>query len=101
MLDIAENCFMRIAEAIKAKGLTVRGVFSRQIIREETDDGIDEVELLTPVGFLEGVKHLGIRDFKELDVACLMKILSKSDLEDAILLQELIIIMENFGINET
>ena len=53
---------------------------------------------MTPMGFLEGVKHLGIRDLTEQDVTCLMRILTKPDLENAIMLQELIIIMENFGI---
>jgi hypothetical protein len=47
---------------------------------------------------LEGVKALGISDLEEVDVGCLMRILTKPDLENAILLQELIIIMENFGI---
>jgi hypothetical protein len=50
------------------------------------------------MGFLEGVKQLGITDLQEIDVVCLMRILTKPDLENAILLQELIIIMENFGI---
>ena len=41
---------------------------------------------MTPMGFLEGVKHLGIRDLTERDVTCLMRILTKPDLENAILL---------------
>lgn len=56
------------------------------------------MELLSPIGFLEGVKGLGISDLEEIDVACLMRILTKPDLENAIMLSELIIIMENFGI---
>ena len=55
---------------------------------------------MSPVGFLEGVKALGIDNLEEIDVACLMRILTKPDLENAILLQELIIIMENFGIQD-
>ena len=55
---------------------------------------------MSPVGFLEAVKEtLGITDLQELDVACLMRILTKPDLENAIMLSELVIIMENFGIN--
>jgi hypothetical protein len=53
---------------------------------------------MSPMGFLEGVKQLGIKDLTERDVTCLMRILTKPDLENAILLQELVIIMENFGI---
>ena len=101
MLDIAEGCFMRIAEAIITKGSNVREAFSKQIMQQiiKQDNGEEEeIELLSPLGFLEGVKALGISDLEEVDVGCLMRILTKPDLENAILLQELIIIMENFGI---
>lgn len=95
MLDIAEKCFMRIAEAIIAKGLSVREAFRKHIVSDE-----EEIELVSPIGFLEAVKALGVADLEEVDVACLMRILTKPDLENAILLQELIIIMENFGISD-
>jgi hypothetical protein len=58
------------------------------------------VELLSPIGFLEGIKELGIMDLEEVEVACLMRVLTKPNLENAILLKELIVIMENFGILE-
>jgi hypothetical protein len=90
MLDIAEKCFMRVADAIIAKGITVREAFRKQIIKElaASEDGgqQEELELLSPIGFLEGVKALGIGDLEEIDVACLMRILTKPDLENAILL---------------
>ena len=61
----------------------------------------DEViELLSPIGFLEGVKDLGITDLEELEVACLMRVLTKPELENAIMLKELIVIMDNFGIQD-
>lgn len=56
------------------------------------------MELLSPIGFLEGIKDLGITDLEEVEVACLMRVLTKPNLENAILLKELIVIMENFGI---
>lgn len=58
------------------------------------------MELLSPIGFLEGVKELGLTDLEEVEVACLMRVLTKADLENAILLRELIVIMENFGIQD-
>ena len=104
MLDVAEKCFVRIAEAIIASGLSVRSAFQRYIIREqvEAEDGADAetIELLSPIGFLEGIKDLGITDFEEVEVACLMRVLTKQDLENAILLRELIVIMDNFGIKD-
>ena len=58
------------------------------------------LELISPIGFLEGIKDLGITELEEIEVACLMRVLTKPNLDNAILLKELIIIMENFGIFE-
>jgi len=58
------------------------------------------VELISPIGFLESIKNLGIMDLEELEVACLMRVLTKPNLDNAILLKELQIIMENFGISD-
>jgi len=98
MLDIAERCFMRIAEAILEERVSVRQAFQPFIIREEFEG--EYLELLSPIGFLEGVKELGVTDLEEVEVACLMRVLTKADLENAILLRELIVIMENFGIQD-
>ena len=57
-----------------------------------------ELEMLSPVGFLEGIKDLGVTDLEEVEVACLLRVLTKPNLANAILLQELIVIMENFNI---
>lgn len=60
MLDIAEKCFMRIADAIIAKEITVRDAFKKHITKEVAQTAVgenqEEVELITPMGFLEGVK---------------------------------------------
>jgi hypothetical protein len=57
MLDIAEKCFMRIADAILGHGINVREAFKKHI---STPSGGDEY--ISPQGFLEGVKSLGIAD---------------------------------------
>ena len=99
MLDVAEKCFVRIAEAIIKKGVSVRQAFLSFIIKEEMEDGT-VIELLSPIGFLEGIKELGITDLEEVEMACLMRVLTKPDLDNAILLRELIVIMENFSIQD-
>jgi hypothetical protein len=58
------------------------------------------VHTLSPISFLEGIKGLGIIDLEEVEVACLMRVLTKPQLDNHILLSELIQIMENFGIFE-
>ncbi len=74
----------------------MRQAFASFIIKEEIE-GMD-LELLSPIGFLEGIKELGVVDLEEVEVACLMRVLTKPNLENAILLKELVVIMENFGI---
>jgi hypothetical protein len=98
MLDIAEGCFVKIADAIIQKGISVRKAFSKFIIKEDLEGQI--LELLSPIGFLEGIKDLGVTELEEVEVACLMRVLTKPDLENAILLRELTVIMENFGIKD-
>ena len=56
------------------------------------------LELLSPRGFLEGVRDIGFDDVTELEAACLMKVLAKPELENSVILNEFVLIMENFGI---
>lgn len=55
MLDVAESCFIRMAQLMLQKQLTIRQVFAPLAIPEQFPDGT-VIELLTPIGFLEGVK---------------------------------------------
>jgi hypothetical protein len=55
---------------------------------------------MSPVSFLEAIRELGIDDLEEIDVACLMRVLAKPNMDGHILLTELIVIMENFGLND-
>lgn len=96
MIDVAEKIFIRIAEEIIAQKLTVRKVLQRNIFDAEIDG--EQFELLSPMGLIEGIKELGITDLTEQEVDYLLKVLSKPELDGAILMQELLQIMENFGL---
>mmetsp|Transcript_31960 Transcript_31960/g.31229 ORF Transcript_31960/g.31229 Transcript_31960/m.31229 type:complete len:201 (+) Transcript_31960:302-904(+) len=87
MLDVAEKCFYRIAQEIINRNYNTKKAFGKHIVIEEIE-GMN-LELLSPVGFLEGIKDLGIVDLEEVEVACLMRVLTKPNLENAILLKEL------------
>ena len=51
------------------------------------------------MGFLEGVKEAaGIEDLSEMEAACLLRVLAKPELDNAIILNEFTMIMENFGV---
>lgn len=41
---------------------------------------------------------MGIDDLAEFEVACLMRVLAKPELDSCVILNEFIMIMENFGV---
>lgn len=97
MLDIAEHCFIKLAEFMLERNRSVRGIFTKFSIPEQFPDGTI-LELMSPIAFLEGIKEIGMDDLSEMEAACLLRVLTKPELESAIILNELILIMENFGV---
>ena len=97
MLDVAEACFIRMSELMLTRGRTVRGIFTKYSVPEMFPDRTI-LELLNPISFLEGVREAGLEDLQEMEAACLMRVLSKPELDNAIILNELVLIMENFGV---
>ena len=97
MLDIAEAIFIKMADLMIEKGRSVRGVFTKYSTPEVFPDQT-MLELLSPAGFLEGIKETGVEDLQEFEVACLMRVLAKPELENAVILSEFAMIMENFGV---
>ena len=98
MIDIAENCLIKIAEALLQHNVSIRVLYQSEIVSEEIEG--QKIELLSPLSFLEGIKALELNEFSELEIACLMNILAKPQLDNAILVDELVQIFENFGIVE-
>lgn len=97
MLDIAEHCFIRVAEMLLERNKSARAVFTKYSVPEQFPDGTI-LELMSPIAFLEGVKEAGMEDLSEMEAACLLRVLAKPELENAIILNEFIMIMENFGV---
>jgi hypothetical protein len=67
MIRIAENCLMRISDELAAKDMTIKDLFAEHIMVEVIED--QDIELLAPIHFIEGIKKLGISDFTELEIA--------------------------------
>ena len=44
------------------------------------------------------MRDTGFEDVTEMEAACLMKVLAKPELDNAVILNEFVLIMENFGI---
>ena len=97
MLDIAEHCFIRMAEMMLQTNRSARSIFTKYSIPEQFPDGTI-LELMSPIAFLEGAKEAGMEDLSEMEAACLLRVLAKPELENAIILNEFVMIMENFGV---
>lgn len=72
-------------------------MFLKYSVPEQFKDG-SVLELISPRGFLEGIRDVGFDDVTELEAACLMKVLAKPELDNQIILNEFVLIMENFGV---
>lgn len=62
-LEIAEECFSKIAQLMKSKNTTVINHFKDYIASQvaETEDGQEfEIVYIHPMGFLEGLQNLGL-----------------------------------------
>ena len=88
---------MRIADLLHMHQRTVKQALLKYAQPEQFKDG-SVLELISPRSFLDGVKDIGFDDVTELEAACLMKVLAKPELENSVILNEFVLIMENFGI---
>lgn len=100
MLDVAEAIFIKLADLMIKKSLTIRQVFTRYSVPEIFSDRTI-LELLSPPGLLEGIKDVGLGELQDFEIACLMRVLAKPELDNAVILNEFVMIMENFGVNDT
>jgi len=101
-LDIAEKCFSKMAEAMKRNKTTTINHFKDYISSQvvETEEGQEfEIVYIPPIEFLQGIEKLGL-NLTEQEIKCLMIILVKPELDNVILVQDLCMVMENFGIEE-
>lgn len=97
VIDVAEQIFVKIAEQIvKQERRSIREVFLGQIFEAEIEG--QAIELLSPMGLLDGIKELGIDDLTEKEIAYLLRVLTKPELDGAIVVPEFLQIMENLGL---
>lgn len=55
--------------------------------------------MIVPSAFFEAIRlELGILELSDLEAACMLRVLSKPELGNAIILNEFALIMENFGV---
>jgi hypothetical protein len=61
-------------------------------------EGEQNIEIIEASNFLESMKNLGLATLSEIEIACLMRVLTKPEINHSIVLNELIMVMENFGL---
>lgn len=82
---MAESIFIQIAEEIiKQDVSSIRELFDDQIFEAEISGQV--LELLTPQGLIDGIKRLGIDNLSDKEVQYLLRVLTKPELEGAIVM---------------
>lgn len=93
MFQIAENALLKVAHCFLIRGTTVNELFNNHITEVQFEE--HRLPVISPEIFIEGLKVLEIENMTELELACLMNVLVKPQLENGILVEELESIIEN------
>ena len=93
MFQIAENALLKVAHWFLSRGTTVSELFKSHIQLIQYEE--HELPVISPEIFIEGLKVLEIENMTELELACLMNVLVKPQLDNGILVEELESIIEN------
>ena len=103
MLDIAEQAFTLISQTLLARNLTVRQTFGGEDMIHVLPEfeGEQNVEVMTSDDFFTRCYEIGVPDLDQIQVECVMRVLGKQELSNAITLNELEILMANVGPQET
>ena len=94
MFQIAENALLKIAHWFYIRQTTVSELYGQHIIELEYDENT-KLPVISPEIFIEGLKALEVENISELELACLMQVLVKPQLNNGILIEELESIIKN------
>lgn len=64
------------------------------------DVGGDDIDVIPVNVFLASLKKLEINNFSDMDIKCLLKVFTTSDLPEKIKIENLKSLLSNFGVNE-
>ena len=100
ILDTANNIIKELAEKLLENQWSVKDVFDHQKLIHyiESYDGEQNVKAISPKNFLGRLDQVGFKEIKHIQVACLMRILGKSDQDNAILFKELSKLLESYNV---
>lgn len=100
MLDIAENILRELAEKLLESDWSVKDVFDHPKLVHVIPnyDSVENVVAISAQNFLGRMYQIGFQEITQLQVACMMRVLGKYDLENAILFDDLMTLLENYGV---
>ena len=100
MIDIAEKILSQLASNMIKSKWTVKDVFGqpKELLQVVKDAEGKNVEVISPQHFLGRVYQTGIQALSDLQIACLIRVIGKPELNDFVKYSELKMLLENFGV---
>jgi len=98
MIDIAEQALARISQEMLRKNITLTELFKDSI--QNINYNGQRIDVVDSEDFVKCLKILNISDFKDVEIKCLLRVLSKQHLDKSIQISDLKEILENFGVKE-
>ncbi|CAI2385236.1 unnamed protein product [Moneuplotes crassus] len=96
ILDIAEQVFEKTF-CSKIGKFTLDDLYADKL--EECEYNGEIIKILSPENFIGSFQALGITHLEELEIECLLKVLVKPEIDHKILYEDLVMILENFGVS--
>lgn len=103
MLYIAESLISQLAEKLLENQWTVRGVFDHpELVHTiERYEDKENIKAISVNHFLEKMKNsLGFGEITEHQSQCILRIIGKYDLDNAIFLDDLVTLLEKYGVKQ-
>jgi len=98
IIEIAQKAFHTLAQVMIQKKTTARKLFNGKIKKLKING--EETEVVSSNEFTNTIHNLGIKDFRPLEYACLVKILATDEDEKYVKLSDLILILADYNIKE-
>lgn len=98
ILDIAEEVFLKVSDRIREK-YSLSSLYSHKLEIWELEG--EQVKAISPENFLSSFEEIGIYDLDEIEKDWLLKVLEKPEIDNKILFNDLVMILENFGVSES
>lgn len=103
MLDIAESILRELAEKLLENDWSVKDVFDHPKLVHILPmyENQENIVAISAQNFLGRMYQIGFQEITQLQVACMMRVLGKYDLDNAILFDDLMTLLENYGVAGT